>query len=171
MSEQDENCGNSDDSEEGAKICKMLERAAEPEVMMAGMTPEQRTSFSSYQAKQKVCINISRIYQVVLAKLQISCHILQEARQNEVAKKVENALEVAGLSSRDVTPFVKVRVTSLVQKISASKTINKEGLITIWNPTEKQVWYTHLALVAYSTCRNHFLLCRKEKTYHLVLYH
>ncbi|KAM0918866.1 hypothetical protein ACQ4PT_008593 [Festuca glaucescens] len=114
MSEQDENCGNSDDSEEGAKICKMLERAAEPEVMMAGMTSEQRISFSSYQAKQK------------------------EARQNEVAKKVENALEVAGLSSRDVTPFVKVRVTSLIQKISASETINKEGLITIWNPTEKQ---------------------------------
>ncbi|CAM0879681.1 unnamed protein product [Alopecurus aequalis] len=114
MSEQDENCGNSDDSEEGAKIYKMLERAAEPEVMMAGMTSEQRISFSSYQAKQK------------------------EARQNEVAKKVENALEVAGLSSRDVTPFLKVRVTSLVQKISASKTINKGGLITIWNPTEKQ---------------------------------
>ncbi|KAM0883363.1 hypothetical protein ACQ4PT_031677 [Festuca glaucescens] len=114
MSEQDENCGNSDDSEEGAKICKMLERAAEPEVMMAGMTSEQRISFSSYQAKQK------------------------EARQNEVAKKVESALEVAGLSSRDVTPFVKVRVTSLIQKISASKTINKEGIITIWNPTEKQ---------------------------------
>ncbi|XP_051223046.1 protein BREAST CANCER SUSCEPTIBILITY 2 homolog B isoform X3 [Lolium perenne] len=114
MSEQDENCGNSDGSEEGAKICKLLERAAEPEVMMAGMTSEQRISFSSYQAKQK------------------------EARQNEVAKKVENALEVAGLSSRDVTPFVKVRVTSIIQKISASETINKEGLITIWNPTEKQ---------------------------------
>uniref|UniRef100_A0ACD5VKF8 Uncharacterized protein n=1 Tax=Avena sativa TaxID=4498 RepID=A0ACD5VKF8_AVESA len=114
MSEQDENCGNSDDSQEGAKICKMLERAAEPEVMMAGMTSEQRISFSSYQAKQK------------------------ETRQNEVAKKVENALEVAGLGSRDVTPFVKVRVTSLIKKISASKTNNKEGLITIWNPTEKQ---------------------------------
>ncbi|XP_044974947.1 protein BREAST CANCER SUSCEPTIBILITY 2 homolog A-like isoform X2 [Hordeum vulgare subsp. vulgare] len=114
MSEQDENCANTDDSEEGAKICKMLEQAAEPEVMMAGMTSEQILSFSSYQAKQK------------------------EARQNEVAKKVENALEVAGLSSRDVTPFLKVRVTSLVHRISATKTINKEGLITIWNPTEKQ---------------------------------
>ncbi|KAE8792571.1 Breast cancer type 2 susceptibility protein-like protein [Hordeum vulgare] len=114
MSEQDENCADTDGSEEGAKICKMLEQAAEPEVMMAGMTSEQILSFSSYQAKQK------------------------EARQNEVAKKVENALEVAGLSSRDVTPFLKVRVTSLVHRISATKTINKEGLITIWNPTEKQ---------------------------------
>ncbi|XP_048562016.1 protein BREAST CANCER SUSCEPTIBILITY 2 homolog B-like isoform X13 [Triticum urartu] len=114
MSEQDENCASTDDSEEGAKICKMLEQAAEPEVMMAGLTSEQIISFSSYQAKQK------------------------EARQNEVAKKVENALEVAGLSSRDVTPFLKVRVTSLAHKISATKTINKEGLITIWNPTEKQ---------------------------------
>uniref|UniRef100_A0A453E3W2 Tower domain-containing protein n=2 Tax=Aegilops tauschii subsp. strangulata TaxID=200361 RepID=A0A453E3W2_AEGTS len=114
MSEQDENCASTDDSEEGAKICKMLEQAAEPEVMMAGLTSEQMISFSSYQAKQK------------------------EARQNEVAKKVENALEVAGLSSRDVTPFLKVRVTGLAHKISATKTINKEGLITIWNPTEKQ---------------------------------
>ncbi|KAM3197159.1 hypothetical protein ACQJBY_072686 [Aegilops geniculata] len=114
MCEQDENCASTDDSEEGAKICKMLEQAAEPEVMMAGLTSEQMISFSSYQAKQK------------------------EARQNEVAKKVENALEVAGLSSRDVTPFLKVRVTSLAHKISATKTINKEGLITIWNPTEKQ---------------------------------
>ncbi|KAF7035226.1 hypothetical protein CFC21_046138 [Triticum aestivum] len=114
MSEQDENCASTDDSEEGAKICKMLEQAAEPEVMMAGLTSEQMISFSSYQAKQK------------------------EARQNEVAKKVESALEVAGLSSRDVTPFLKVRVTGLAHKISATKTINKEGLITIWNPTEKQ---------------------------------
>ncbi|XP_037411655.1 protein BREAST CANCER SUSCEPTIBILITY 2 homolog B-like isoform X8 [Triticum dicoccoides] len=114
MSEQDENCASTDDSEEGAKICKMLEQAAEPEVMMAGLTSEQMISFSSYQAKQK------------------------EARQNEVAKKVESALEVAGLSSRDVTPFLKVRVTSLAHKISATNTIKKEGLITIWNPTEKQ---------------------------------
>ncbi|XP_048562011.1 protein BREAST CANCER SUSCEPTIBILITY 2 homolog B-like isoform X8 [Triticum urartu] len=53
MSEQDENCASTDDSEEGAKICKMLEQAAEPEVMMAGLTSEQIISFSSYQAKQK----------------------------------------------------------------------------------------------------------------------
>ncbi|KAL6627377.1 hypothetical protein ACP70R_031103 [Stipagrostis hirtigluma subsp. patula] len=112
--EQQENCDSTDDNEEGAKICKMLERAAEPEVIMAGMTSEQLMHFSSYKEKQKVVM------------------------QNEVAKKVEKALEVANLSSRDVTPFLKVRVTGLVSKHSAAKASNKEGIITIWNPTEMQ---------------------------------
>ncbi|CAL4951790.1 unnamed protein product [Urochloa decumbens] len=112
--EQQENCESTDDNEEGAKICKMLERAAEPEVIMAGMTSEQLMHFSSYREKQKVIM------------------------QNEVAKKVQKALEVADLSSRDVTPFLKVRVMGLVSKLSASTSSNKEGLITIWNPTEMQ---------------------------------
>ncbi|CAO2181017.1 unnamed protein product [Urochloa humidicola] len=111
--EQQENCDSTDDNEEGAKICKMLERAAEPEVIMAGMTSAQLMHFSSYREKQVVM-------------------------QNEVAKKVQKALEVARLSSRDVTPFLKVRVMGLVRKLSASTSCNKEGLITIWNPTEMQ---------------------------------
>nr|CAB3476155.1 unnamed protein product [Digitaria exilis] len=114
MFEQEENCDSTDDNEEGARICKLLERAAEPEVIMAGMTSEQLRHFSSYKEKQKVVM------------------------QNEVAKKVQRALEVAGLSSRDVTPFLKVRVMGLVSKHSASTSSNKEGLITIWNPTEMQ---------------------------------
>ncbi|KAK3160428.1 hypothetical protein QOZ80_1BG0059330 [Eleusine coracana subsp. coracana] len=112
--EQQENCDIADDNEEGAKICKMLERAAEPEAIIAGMSSEQLMHFSSYKEKQKVVM------------------------QNKVVKKVEKALEVAGLSSRDVTPFLKVRVVGLVSKDSASKASNKEGLITIWNPTEMQ---------------------------------
>ncbi|KAL6848133.1 hypothetical protein ACP4OV_022261 [Aristida adscensionis] len=112
--EHQENCDSTDDSEEGAKICKMLECAAEPEVIMAGMSSEQLMHFSSYKEKKKVVM------------------------QNEAAKKVEKALEVADLSSRDVTPFLKVRVTGLVSKHSAAKASNKEGLITIWNPTEMQ---------------------------------
>ncbi|KAG2595489.1 protein BREAST CANCER SUSCEPTIBILITY 2 homolog B-like isoform X1 [Panicum virgatum] len=113
MFEQQENCDSIDDNE-GAKICKMLERAAEPEIIMAGMTSEQLMHFSSYKEKQK------------------------EVMQNEVAKKVQKALEVADLSSRDVTPFLKVRVMGLVSRLSASTSSNKEGLITIWNPTEMQ---------------------------------
>ncbi|CAO2193802.1 unnamed protein product [Urochloa humidicola] len=112
--EQQENCDSTDDNEEGAKICKMLQRAAEPEVIMAGMTSEQLMHFSSYREKQKVVM------------------------QNEVAKKVQKALEIADLSSRDITPFLKVRVIGLVSKLSASTSSNKEGLITIWNPTEMQ---------------------------------
>ncbi|EEE53927.1 hypothetical protein OsJ_00498 [Oryza sativa Japonica Group] len=114
QSEHGEHCDNTDDNDEGAKICKMLERAAEPEILMSSMSSEQLLSFSYYQEKQKI------------------------VRQNEVAKKVENALKVAGLSSRDVTPFLKVRVTGLISKHSATKSGCREGLITIWNPTEKQ---------------------------------
>ncbi|EEC70000.1 hypothetical protein OsI_00530 [Oryza sativa Indica Group] len=114
QSEHGEHCDNTDDNDEGAKICKMLERAAEPEILMSSMNSEQLLSFSYYQEKQKI------------------------VRQNEVAKKVENALKVAGLSSRDVTPFLKVRVMGLISKHSATKSGHREGLITIWNPTEKQ---------------------------------
>uniref|UniRef100_A0A0D3EJZ0 Tower domain-containing protein n=1 Tax=Oryza barthii TaxID=65489 RepID=A0A0D3EJZ0_9ORYZ len=115
QSEHGEHCDNTDDNDEGAKICKMLERAAEPEILMSSMNSEQLLSFSYYQEKQKI------------------------VRQNEVAKKIENALKVAGLSSRDVTPFLKVRVMGLISKHSATKSGRREGLITIWNPTEKQV--------------------------------
>ena len=77
--------------------------------------------------------------------------------QNEVAKKVQKALEVADLSSRDVTPFLKVRVMGLVSKLSASTSSNKGGLITIWNTTEMQlcccctemqVWHNHLQCIS-----------------------
>lgn len=44
------------DSEEGAKLFKILETAAEPELLMAEMSPEQLTSFASYQTKIEVII-------------------------------------------------------------------------------------------------------------------
>ena len=50
-----DSCINNDsDGEEGAKIFKILETAAEPEVLMAEMTSEQLASFTSYQAKLEV---------------------------------------------------------------------------------------------------------------------
>lgn len=39
---------------EGAKILKMLESAAEPELLMAEMSPEQLALFSKYQVKVEV---------------------------------------------------------------------------------------------------------------------
>lgn len=45
---------NDTDSEEGAKILRILETAAEPEVLMAEMSPEQLTTFATYQAKLEV---------------------------------------------------------------------------------------------------------------------
>lgn len=43
-----------DSNNEGAKLFKMLETAAEPEVIMAEMSPEQLSSFATYQAKLEV---------------------------------------------------------------------------------------------------------------------
>lgn len=43
-----------DNDSEGAKLLKILETAAEPEVLMAEMSPEQLTSFTTYQAKLEV---------------------------------------------------------------------------------------------------------------------
>ncbi|KAL3536566.1 hypothetical protein ACH5RR_005027 [Cinchona calisaya] len=102
------------DSEEGAKILKMLEKAAEPEVLMAEMTSEQLTSFASYQAK------------------------LEAMRHSNIQKSVENALEAAGLSGREVTPFIRVKVVGLTSKAFPRKCFPRMGLITIWNPTGKQ---------------------------------
>lgn len=54
-------------------------------------------------------------------------------------KSLEKALQTAGLAERDVTPFMRVRVVGLTSKRTSLKCCPKEGLITIWNPTEKQV--------------------------------
>ncbi|KAK4478421.1 hypothetical protein RD792_013891 [Penstemon davidsonii] len=102
------------DCEEGAKIMKLLETAAEPEVLMAGMSSKQLTSFASYKAK------------------------LEADRQSDMQKSIEKALEEAGLSERDVTPFLRVRVVGLANNSHPQKYFPREGLITIWNPTEKQ---------------------------------
>lgn len=48
-------------------------------------------------------------------------------------------MEDAGLGAREVTPFMRVRVVGLTSKGSSKKVRPKEGLVTIWNPTEKQV--------------------------------
>ncbi|KAI9152762.1 hypothetical protein LWI28_000709 [Acer negundo] len=108
------NIFNDSDSEEGAKILKILETAAEPEVIMAEMSPEQLTSFATYQAK------------------------LEATRQSDIEKLIEKALEDAGLRERDVTPFMRVRVVGLTGKDYHGKDRSTEGIITIWNPTEKQ---------------------------------
>ncbi|PSS34720.1 Protein BREAST CANCER SUSCEPTIBILITY 2 B like [Actinidia chinensis var. chinensis] len=105
---------NDNDSEEGAKILKILETAAEPEVLMAEMTSEQLTSFATYQAK------------------------LEAIRQSDMQKSIDKSLEDAGLSAREVTRFMRVRVVGLTHKNYLTKCCPRKGLITIWNPTEKQ---------------------------------
>lgn len=66
-------------------------------------------------------------------------YVIQEIRQSDLKKKIEKAVEDAGLASRDVTPFIRVKVTGLNYNGSSKKNRPKEGLITIWKPTEKQV--------------------------------
>ncbi|CAI0424118.1 unnamed protein product [Linum tenue] len=104
---------NDSDSEEGAKLLKILETSAEPEVLMAGMSSAQLASFTSYQAK------------------------LQATKQFNMDKAIEKAFRDAGLEERDVTPFMRVRVVGLTTG-GQGNIRSQEGLITIWNPTEKQ---------------------------------
>ncbi|RRT86058.1 hypothetical protein B296_00004758 [Ensete ventricosum] len=65
--------------------------------------------------------------------------LLMEIRQSHLQKKIEKALKDAGLVSREVTPFMRVRVAGLTSKHSCRKGRFREGLITIWSPTEDQV--------------------------------
>lgn len=48
---------NDSDSEEGAQISKILETASEPEILMAEMSPEQLSSFTTYQSRVEVVLN------------------------------------------------------------------------------------------------------------------
>lgn len=105
---------NYSDSEEGAQILKKLETSAEPEALMADLSAEQLLSITTYKSK------------------------LEDIRQSKTVKKIEKACEEAGLSSRDVTPFMRVRVVGLTSKGSCRRSPPKEGMITIWNPTERQ---------------------------------
>lgn len=66
-------------------------------------------------------------------------YAIQEIRQSDLKKKIEKAIEDAGLVSRDVTPFIRVKVTGLNCIENSKVNQPKEGLITIWKPTEKQV--------------------------------
>lgn len=56
MAQQHDVSINANDSEEGAKIFRILETSAEPELLMADMSSEQLMSFSTYQSKQEVVI-------------------------------------------------------------------------------------------------------------------
>ncbi|XP_023635937.1 protein BREAST CANCER SUSCEPTIBILITY 2 homolog B isoform X2 [Capsella rubella] len=80
---------NDTDSEEGAKVFNLLETAAEPELLMAEMSPEQLTSYTTYKAKYEA------------------------AKQMKMEKSVAKALEDAGLGERNVTPFMRIRLVGL----------------------------------------------------------
>ncbi|PKI51435.1 hypothetical protein CRG98_028146 [Punica granatum] len=105
---------NDSDSEEGAKISKILETAAEPELLMAEMSPDQLNAFATFRSK------------------------IEATRQSDTAKLIEKALQDAGLSEREVTPFMRVKVVGLRSKNCGRNSGPEEGLITIWNPTERQ---------------------------------
>ncbi|XP_024018442.1 protein BREAST CANCER SUSCEPTIBILITY 2 homolog B [Morus notabilis] len=105
---------NDSDSEDGAKIWKILEKASQPEVLLAEMSPDQISSFAKYQAN------------------------MEAIRQSDMEKSIEKALENAGLGKREVIPFMRLRVVGLTSKTYQGKDSPKEGLTTIWNPTEKQ---------------------------------
>ncbi|PNY03194.1 breast cancer protein 2-like 2a [Trifolium pratense] len=49
---------------------------------------------------------------------------------------IEKGLKDSGLGNREVTPFMRIRVVGLSYKTRGEKP--KEGIVTIWNPTQKQ---------------------------------
>ncbi|ESQ47359.1 hypothetical protein EUTSA_v10027627mg [Eutrema salsugineum] len=104
-----------DTDSEGAKLYTLLETAAEPELLMADMSMEQLTSFAAYKSK------------------------FEAARQKKMEKSVTEALEDAGLGERDVTPFMRVRLVGLTSLSSEGKHNPKEGIVTIWDPTDTQI--------------------------------
>ncbi|XP_049936244.1 protein BREAST CANCER SUSCEPTIBILITY 2 homolog A-like isoform X2 [Nymphaea colorata] len=113
-----ENFGSSDvaeDESEGAKIFKLLETAAEPDILMETLTEQQLVAYKNYQSKQ------------------------EERRNSEIKKRVEMALDGAGLRSREVTPFLRVQVVGMTPRNSNITRPCRRGLITIWEPTEKQL--------------------------------
>lgn len=52
---------------------------------------------------------------------------------------IVKALEDEGLNARNVTQFMRLRVVGLQSKGQRKGEILRNGLITIWNPTEWQV--------------------------------
>ncbi|CAN8323419.1 unnamed protein product [Cochlearia groenlandica] len=103
---------NDTDSEEGAKIFKLLQTSAEPELLMADMSYEQLISFSKYRAR------------------------LEAAREKPVAE----SLKEAGLCERDVSPFIRIKLVGLMSLAYEGERCPKEGIVTIWDPTETQLF-------------------------------
>ncbi|KAF3794432.1 BREAST CANCER SUSCEPTIBILITY 2-like protein A [Nymphaea thermarum] len=108
-------CDVAEDESEGAKIFKLLETAAEPDILMETLTEQQLVAYKNYQSKQ------------------------EERRNSEIKKRVEMALDGAGLRSREVTPFLRVQVVGMTPRNSNITRPCRRGLITIWEPTEKQL--------------------------------
>ncbi|KAL1549093.1 protein BREAST CANCER SUSCEPTIBILITY 2 B-like [Salvia divinorum] len=110
--------GDDHEREEGAKLMKLLETAAEPEVLMAGMSSIELAAFASYKAK------------------------LEAMRLSEIQKTIEKAVQDAGLGERETTPFLRLKVVGLMKKGQQECSALK-GLVTIWNPTQKQTLELH----------------------------
>ncbi|KAK4258374.1 hypothetical protein QN277_007832 [Acacia crassicarpa] len=101
-----------DDESKGAQISNMLDTAADPEFLIADTSHEQLNSFVAYKEK------------------------LKAIGQSNTVKSNEQALKDAGWGKRDAIQFMRVRVVGLTQK--DREDMPREGLVTIWYPTEKQ---------------------------------
>ncbi|KAG1371520.1 protein BREAST CANCER SUSCEPTIBILITY 2 [Cocos nucifera] len=114
-SEQQDVFDNINDSDEGANILKILETAAEPEVLMADMSSEQLISFSAYQTKQKAL------------------------RQSYIQKKIEKSFEDAGLGSREKVDLVEGKIYTVAGLMPLNFGTNvlylqARGSSTVWKP-------------------------------------
>ncbi|KAH9309494.1 hypothetical protein KI387_037405 [Taxus chinensis] len=109
--------------DEGARLYSVLENASDPELIMADMTSAQLAAFAAYQSKREAI------------------------RRASIEKNIQKALEDADMDSRKVTPFMRVRIIGLTRncmtktkgKGEMGGLLKREGLVTIWQPTENQV--------------------------------
>lgn len=76
------------------------------------------------------------------AGILICFSVIKATRQSEIQKLIEKAVEDAGLKERDTTPFLRLKVVGLMKK-GQQECSPPKGLITIWNPTQKQVNFEH----------------------------
>lgn len=80
---------NDTDSDEGAKVFKLLKTASEPELLMAEMSLEQLTSFTTYKSKFEVEYCLSFLTRSLSAKLIKSFRFLNLRQQNKNRWKIQ----------------------------------------------------------------------------------
>lgn len=103
-----------DAADEGSKLFAQLAAAAEPELMFATLTKAQQDSVAEFQTEREI----------------------------SVQKRAREVLEQADLLRRDVCPLLEIRVSEVRSRTSDYSDPEdefKEGLLTVWNPTEDQI--------------------------------
>lgn len=74
-------------------------------------------------------------------RILICFYVIKAMRLSEIQKRIEKAVQDAGLGERETTPFLRLKVVGLMKK-GQEECNPLKGLVTIWNPTQKQVFFS-----------------------------